>query len=179
MRIKKLLTAVLAAVFLFVPVTTTTDGAETAPDYSDDTNHRGFYGRLYVPSADIDVALYLSNKQSVVDRQDSAAMFRLSYRPKVWIIADHNTQSFASMTDIEVGDEATIVKHEGGEILLECTEVFDGHNTGHGLTDNHGVNIVGPYPYVTYTCIGYWRNIRICQWSVVNETFGEETAVNE
>lgn len=179
MRIKKLWTAVLAAVFLFVPVVTTTDGASSAPDYTDDTNYRGFYGRFYVQSADIDVALYLSNKQSVVDRKDSAAMFRLSYRPKVWIIADHNTQSFASMTDIEVGDEGKIVKHDGGEVFLECAEVLDGHNTGHELTDNHGVNVVGSYPYVTYTCIGYWRNIRICQWNIVEETFGEELSADE
>lgn len=168
--------AALIAALSFCPFTTATDTAQDAPDYADDTKYSGFYGRLYIPSVNIDVALYKSTKQKqkVVDRQDSAVMFRLSYRPKVWIIADHNTQAFASMTDIQVGDEATIVKHEGGEILLECAEVIDGHNTGHGLTDDHGINAVGAYPYLTYTCTGYWRNIRICQWALIDETDADE-----
>lgn len=135
--------------------------------------YANYYGRLSIPSVGIDVLLYKSNEQYVVDRQDSAAIFKLSYRPKVWIIADHNTQAFASMTDIVVGDEAQIDLKDGDTVYLECAEVYDGHNTGHGLTDEHGVNCVGKYPYVSYTCIGYWRNIRICQWNIVEESTDE------
>lgn len=170
MRIRKsILLAMMIVAISLCPSAADPDASatEARPRYSN------FYGRLSIPSVGIDVALYRSNEQYVVDREDSAAIFKLSYRPKVWIIADHNTQSFASMTDIVVGDEGVISRADGDVVYLECVEVYDGHNTGYGLTDDHGVNAVGAYPYLTYTCIRYWRDIRICQWQTI-ETEAEE-----
>lgn len=126
-----------------------------------------YKGRLYLSSIGIDVALYYSNEQNVVDALDSAALFSLSYRPNTLIIADHNTQSFASMSDIQVDDEAYIEWNDGDITYLQCVEKIDGKNTGSGLTNLNGVNVVGPHPYITYTCKDYWRNIIICQWDVV------------
>lgn len=154
MHLKRRIAIILIVVFLlFWPSKTTNCGYPLK-------------GRFYVPSVGIDVALYTSNKQSVVDAEDSAALFSLSYRPNVSIIADHNIQAFASMTDIVVGDIAYIEWENEETTYLTCVEVLEGHNIGHGLTDDHGVNVVGPHPYITYTCKDYWRNIIICQWDI-------------
>lgn len=126
-----------------------------------------YYGRLYIPSVDIDVGLYQSSdRQAVVDRKDSACIFRMRYGRRTYLIADHYTQDFGSLMDVVVGDTAYIETDAGETISMVCVEVLDGHNTGNGITDANKVNVIGQHDYLMYTCQGYWRNVRICQWDI-------------
>ena len=107
----------------------------TKPNYDDDRDYDNFSGRLYIDDIDVDVALYLSNKQEVVDRKDSAAYFDLSAARGDMLIADHNTHSFGSLGTVKVGTIARIQKEDGTIIRYKCTAIFKGHNTGKGITD--------------------------------------------
>lgn len=133
------------------------------PDYADDTAYSNFAGRLYIPAVGIDVALYRSNAQYVVDRVDSAAYFEYKVQGH-YSVADHWTQGFATLKDVEVGMTGYIVRPDGRVDNYVCTDVFDGHNTGHGITDNSGKFVHHRAPLLMYTCLGYWRNVRICLW---------------
>ena len=127
-----------------------------------------YYGRLHIPSVGIDVGLYRSSdRQAVVDRKDSACIFRLSYDRRTCLIADHYTQGFATLMDVTVGMTGRVEKADGKTVHIVCVEVLDGHNTGHGITDNHGISVVGQHDYLMYTCMDYWRNVRICQWDKI------------
>ena len=152
-----------------IPITTTIVEEPVFPDYTDDEDYPYFYGRLYIDSVGIDVALYRDkyNKQSAVDRQDSACYFRMSNGG--WLIADHNTQAFSTLLDVEVGAEATIVLQNGEIQRLVCVEVLDGINTGHGLTDKNRKVQHGRYDIAMYTCISNWQDIRICHWEFIKE----------
>ena len=139
------------------------------PDYTDDTKYPYYYGRLYIESVGMDVALYRDqyNKQRAVDRQDSACYFRMSNGGE--IIADHNTQAFGSLIDVEVGTEARIVLQNGEVLNLVCVEVLDGINTGHGITNKSHKIQHGKYDLLMYTCLTNWQNIRICHWNFIKE----------
>lgn len=134
------------------------------PDYTDDTAYPRFAGRLYIPDVGIDVALYRSNKQYVVDRQDSAAYFDLSPWKGHMLIADHNTQAFGPLLDVTVGMDASIVHSDGTETRYVCTDVFDGHNTGKYISDWSGKIVMHRADLLMYTCLGYWRNVRVTLW---------------
>lgn len=152
-----------------IPVTTSLEEltATPTPDYTDDDSYPYFYGRLYIESVGIDVALYRDqyNKQKAVDRKDSACYFRMSNGG--WIIADHNTQAFKTLLDVKVGDEATIVLQNGEIKHFVCVEVLDGINTGHGITNKSRKVQHGRYDLLMYTCITNWQDVRICHWNFV------------
>lgn len=132
--------------------------------YADDHDYPNFYGRLYIPSVGIDVALYYGNDQAATDRADSASIFAYSIYAGE-IIADHSNQDFAKLFGVSVGDTGYIKANDGSVINIRCIEVFDGHNAGTELTDNNYNNVMGKYDYLMYTCKNGWRNILICQWN--------------
>lgn len=137
-----------------------------------------YYGRLYIPDVGIDVGLYGSkDRQAVVDRQDSACAFRLSYGRRTLLIADHNTQAFGPLLDVTEGMTGHIELKDGTIKHIICVGVLDGHNTGHGITDDHGLSVVGRHDYLMYTCMGYWRNVRICQWDLTYDKEGEDDPI--
>ena len=132
--------------------------------YKDDYNYANFYGRLYIPSVEIDVALYYGISQSVADRADSAAIFTYgSYTGE--IIADHSNQDFSKLFDVFVGTTGYIKLKNSDVITIKCVEVINGHNTGTELTDEDYNVVMGKYDYLMYTCRNGWKNIRICQWN--------------
>lgn len=131
--------------------------------YSNDKNFAKFYGRLYVPDAKIDVALYSGNSQSICDRQDSANIYSLGLIEGK-TIADHNNQEFSKLFSVEVGMLGYIQLENGDIINIECTDVFNGHNTGPDLTDEDGNSVMGTSDYLMYTCRNGWQNIRVCLW---------------
>lgn len=134
-----------------------------------------YYGRLYIPSVGIDVGLYQSSdRQAVVDMVDSACIFTMRYGQRTRLIADHYTQDFAPLLDVLEGDAAYIVTDAGETIHMVCVEVLDGHNTGGGITDASKTNVIGQHDFLMYTCQGYWRNVRICQWDIVTEEAAED-----
>lgn len=145
------------------PTDTTTPTEYVNDLYLDDYDYPNFYGRLYIPSVGIDVALYYGNDQSATDRTDSASIFAYgTYDGE--IIADHSNQDFSKLFGVSVGDTGYIKVKDGSVINIRCIEVFDGHNTGPELTNNDYTNVMGKYDYLMYTCKNGWRNILICQW---------------
>lgn len=131
--------------------------------YGDDKIFADFYGRLYIPDAKIDVALYSGNSQAICDRQDSANIYSLGMIEGK-TIADHNNQEFSKLFSVNVGTRGYIQLENGDIINIECTDVFNGHNTGNDLTDDEGNSVIGASDYLMYTCRNGWRNIRICLW---------------
>lgn len=132
--------------------------------YADDNKYSDFYGRLYIPSVDIDVALYYKCSQSVVNRADSAAIFNWkSYSGE--IIADHNNQDFKNLLDVNV-DTIGYIELKNGEVInIKCVDILNGHNTGTEITDENYNIVMGKADYLMYTCKNGWRNVRICQWN--------------
>lgn len=132
--------------------------------YGDDVLECNFYGRLYVPDANIDVALYYTNSQFITDRADSANLYMwATYSGE--IIADHSDQEFRKLFNVEVGTEGYIRTYAGDIINIRCIEVLNGHNTGLDLTDEDGKTVMGTADYLMYTCRSGWQNIRICRWN--------------
>lgn len=140
---------------------------EYKPNYDDDKNYSNFIGRLYIEDLNIDVALYHSNKQYVVDRDDSAAYFDLSYARGHMLIADHNTEAFAPLDIATVGMIAKIVKDDGTTVYYKCVDVFKGHNTGKGISDWNGKSVVKDSDLLMYTCFDGWRNVIVVLWNEI------------
>lgn len=167
--------AILCAVYMGMPSlpllmtdeTITPWTLETKPNYDDDKNYSNFIGRLYVEDINIDVALYRSNKQYVVDRDDSAAYFDLSYARGHMLIADHNTEAFAPLDIATVGMIAKIVKDDGTIIYYKCVDIFKGHNTGKGISDWNGKSVVKDSDLLMYTCFDGWRNVIVALWNEI------------
>lgn len=131
--------------------------------YGNDKIFANLYGRLYVPDAKIDVALYKGYAQSICDRQDSANIFSFGL-DEGKTIADHSTQEFRKLFSVEVGTQGYIELPNGDIINIVCTDVFNGHNNGVIITDEDGNNVMDVSDYMMYTCRNGWRNVRICLW---------------
>lgn len=132
--------------------------------YSNDDKYAKLYGRLYIPDAKIDVALYTGNSQIICDRQDSANIFAFALRDGN-IIADHCNQEFRKLFSVEVGTQGYVKLKNGDIVNIECTGVLNGHNTGKDITDDNGNSIVGMSDFLMYTCRNSWQDVRICLWS--------------
>lgn len=133
------------------------------PVYNDDESYYSYYGRLYIPDANIDVALYYGLSQYAADRQDSAAIHTYGgYYGE--IIADHCNQDFHKLFAVKVGTTGYIQLENGDCINIECVDVYNGHNTGLSLTNESGKNVMGTHDYLMYTCRNGWMNILITQW---------------
>lgn len=152
-----IMTAILALMLSLTPA------CAESPSYSN------YAGRLHIPEVGIDVALYRSNKQDVVDRADSAAYFDLSPWDGHMVIADHNTQGFAPLADVTVGMECYIVHPNGTETRYVCTDVFDGHNTGKYISDWSGKIVMHRADVLMYTCLDWWANVRVTLWMEIME----------
>lgn len=136
------------------------------PQYADDENYPDFYGRLYVPDAEIDVALYCGSGQYITDRGDSANLFTwMDYTGRM--IADHCNHEFAKLFSVEEGMMGYIRLKDGDIINIKCAEVLNGHNTVYALTDEAGFCVMSSADFVMYTCRDGWQNVRICLWNAI------------
>lgn len=121
----------------------------------ENTDTLGTYGRLFVPSVDLNVALYLAdmtsnNVQRIVDNRDSAAYFDFNNQN---VIADHNHQGFHKIIDISAGDFAYIKKLDGSMDIYQMINKFEGENIVYDLVDLNGNSILtGKNSLVMYTC---------------------------
>lgn len=131
--------------------------------HSDDEKFANFYGRLYVPDAKIDVALYTGNAQYICDMQDSANIFSYGLVEEK-TIADHSNQEFRKLFSVKVGMEGYIKLKNGEIINIVCTDIFDGYNNGMYITDKEGNDVMRFADYVMYTCKNGWQNIIVCAW---------------
>ena len=121
----------------------------------------GMIGRLTIPSLGINVALYASNSQSVVDAADSAACFGFG---SATVIGDHQDQGFSAIRSSYVGmlaysDDGTSKRQ------LTCTGVTTGTNTGTDLINSSGVSASTYGGYVLYTCNSSWQDVTIVYFS--------------
>ena len=143
-----------------------------ASNYDDDNDYENFIGRLYIEDINVDVALYHSNDQEVVDRKDSAAYFTLSAAYDKPIIADHNTHAFGSLGKTKIGTIARIEKENGEIVYYKCVDIFKGHNIGNGITDWEGNSVVGKSDLMMYTCFDGWKNIWVVLWKEIHYVNG-------
>lgn len=127
-----------------------------------------YYGRLYIPSVEINVALYNNHEQNTTDRNDSANIFSWgSYSGQN--IVDHSNQEFLKLVDVELGTQGYIFLRDGSIVNIECVEIFNGHNIGNDITDEFGISAMGRTDYMMYTCRDNCQNVRICLWDTVEE----------
>ena len=135
---------------------------DPAKKYADDNNYPDFCGRLYVPSAGIDVALYNNTAQETCNRSDSAAIF--PHRPEAGgsnIVADNELESLPS---VAVGSTAYVITPDGQQINYVCVDAFNGHNGVIGfdeLQKEDGTIVWGSAELIVYTCIGDSYNVRV------------------
>lgn len=131
---------------------------------SEMTQRYGMLGRLIIPSAGIDVAIFDdrlgssadSKFQDITDDYDSAAIF---YDGNANLIADHNNQSFSVLGYVSVGDTAYIVASDCIQIL-KCNLVTEAHNYGAGIVNDSGAAISAYSNYLCYTCMEDWTHVR-------------------
>lgn len=136
--------------------------------------HPGLAGRLLIPDAGIDVALYLwadlgynedEMRQLITDAEDSALLYSDGYG---FIIADHSNQEFRTLSSVRKGDVAYIIA--GDSILtLICDLRTNGINTGFGITDAYGDPVSLDEDFTCYTCGEDWTQIHIAGWQIVEE----------
>lgn len=135
-------------------------------DENDVVGDEAYYGRLYIPSVDIDVGLYHSKKQKVTDDVDSANIFEQGdYFGQV--IADHREQEFLNLPRISVGERAYIKNENEHIINLICIATCKGENVRSDIIDKHGTSIMGRADYTMYTCLDTNGNVFISLWSIV------------
>lgn len=126
-------------------------------------------GRLLIPCVGIDVGLYYVDwysGQAIADRRDSAGWYHHYLAKDSEVIADHKTQEFKTLPEVQIGDTAYIVTREA-VLVLTCSVVMDGRNTGDDLVDGDGRKVYGDADYICYTCLKNWRNVRIVGFDVV------------
>jgi sortase (surface protein transpeptidase) len=121
-----------------------------------------YYGRLYIPDLNINVALYYSYDRYVTDRVDSANIFFFG-DDFGYTITDHNSQEFAKLFDVKVGITGYIQHRYNGRIDIECVDVFNGYNNGR-IVDENGVDAMNRTDYMMYTCKDNETGVLICLW---------------
>lgn len=126
-----------------------------------------YYGRLYIPSAGINVALYYGWSQYITDRVDSANIFCPSYA-EGFTIADHNNQAFSRLFSVGVGTSAYIEHPTFGTITIVCTDVFYGYNRSGYIMDANGANAMNMANYMMYTCSDGVDGVFISLWSILS-----------
>jgi hypothetical protein len=154
---------VISAEYLILPFA----DEKEKPNYEDDRERLRFAGRLYIDSVGIDVALYRSMMQYIVDDTDSAAYFDVLPWKGHMIIADHRTQAFSTLVDVEIGEIARIHKEDGTNAYYECVDVFDGYNKGGYISDGKGKIVMHRADLLMYTCLDYWQGVRVTLWNEI------------
>ena len=121
------------------------------------------YGRLYIDSADINVALFHVNlkekygslrAQIYTDAEDSAAIYQYGVQR---IIADHDFQEFEKLKDVEVDDIADIqigTEHYYYKCVKKCLGINNGK-----LYDDNG-NLLSRQNKKRYFYVHVHRNRR-------------------
>ena len=151
---------------------------ETLPSYMDTTivaaemaSRNRMIGRLIIPSVGVDVALFNSYTQGVVDRQDSAGTYR--YNGGQMVIADHKNQGFA-LTKLSIPG-VTIAYINDGQAVTPyiCVENNVGSNKAndipYDLLDCNGNSIYlqNAGGICMYTCNDHWSRITYTYWQPI------------
>lgn len=114
----------------------------------------GTWGRLFIPSVDIDVALYqtpcTSDAQPIVDAYDSAAY--INTLDGAVLIADHSNQGFDKIANLKAGDKLYIYRPDDSIETYVCQETCNGKNYTSKICDERGVASVQSSGIWCYTC---------------------------
>lgn len=138
------------------------EATPAGPNYNDDNDYPNFCGRLHIPAAGVDVALYNNTDQETCNREDSACVF-----PKAPqdggsnIVADNEIPGLTSVT---IGSTAYVITPSGEQINYVCVDACDGHNDVTGfdaLQKNDGTVVWGTADLIVYTCLNDAYNVRI------------------
>ena len=154
---------------------TSQDKITMKPDENQNCD-KNYVGRFKIADVGVNVALYDSYSQDVVDKKDSAAYF---YGWKHMIIADHKNQGFDKIKKCTVGMVAEIIE-DNITTTYKCIAIMQGHNTGKTLTDNNGTLISEIYPgaLVCYTCNENWKNITIVFFQKIKDENSDVSDTN-
>lgn len=134
----------------------------------------GTMGRLYIPTLNLNVAVYYANlelddnynAQRIVDGIDSAAYFKVGEKN---VIADHNYQGFDKLLNLNIGSQAYLKTREGVTINYQLNNKFMGKNTSIDLTDTSGNSIQNMEGSLAlYTCYTSEEDVVITLWSRLN-----------
>ena len=138
------------------------EATPAGPNYNDDNDYPNFCGRLHIPAAGVDVALYNNTDQETCNREDSACVF-----PKAPqdggsnIVADNE---IPGLTSVIIGSTAYVITPSGEQINYVCVDACDGHNDVTGfdaLQKNDGTVVWGSADLIVYTCLSDAYNVRI------------------
>lgn len=114
----------------------------------------GTWGRLFIPSVDIDVALYQTpctpDAQPIVDAYDSAAY--INTLDGAVLIADHSNQGFDKIVNLKAGDKLYIYRPDDSIETYVCQETCNGKNYTSKICDERGVASVQSSGIWCYTC---------------------------
>lgn len=138
--------------------TTTTNNPENA-------KREDAIGSLRCDAAGLAVKIVFSDKQSVCDKKDCAALFSpfetLNLQnPGYAIVADHNYQSFWQLQYIKTGDELLLDSPSYGQFIyrVEKTEVWNQNDEQTDICNDDGESLrvwcanTGKQGVVLYTC---------------------------
>lgn len=90
--------------------------------------------------------------QSVVDDPNRGLLFWND--PYHLIIADHSTQGFAPLPEIEIGDRAFLKWEDGTVTVYRCIDIQPGYNDG-TVRYSDGISAESVYDLMCYTCTDY------------------------
>lgn len=114
----------------------------------------GTWGRLFIPSVDIDVALYQTpctpDAQPIVDAYDSAAY--INTLDGAVLIADHSNQGFDKIVNLKAGDKLYIYRPDDSIETYVCQETCNGKNYTSKICDERGVASTQSSGIWCYTC---------------------------
>ena len=136
------------------------------------TRRTGMIGRLYIPEDGICVAVFDTrifngtNRQLVVDAEDSAALFYLN---KQCTIGDHDMQGFENIRKSVAGKTIAYIQKGSYTDAYLCIETGEGHNTGSTITDQSGKSVKerNDASMHLYTCHGNWQDISYTVWTQI------------
>lgn len=109
---------------------------------------------LILATLQMSIPLYTSTPsywQSIVDAPNSACLFEKT--PGYLIIADHSTQEFAILPEIQIGDRVYI-EWEDATTVYKCTDIQPGYNDGI-VRYSDGISAEETYDLMCYTCTEY------------------------
>lgn len=128
-------------------------------------------GRLVIPSVGVDVALFNSYTQGIVDRQDSAGTYR--YNGGQMVIADHKNQGFSAMK-ASVPNETIAYINDGETIeVYICVDNNIGSNKATGIPydlldcNGNSIYLQNAGGICMYTCNDHWSNITYTYWQPI------------
>ena len=140
-----------------------------------ETANRGSYGRVIIPPANVDTAVFYTDDfyklQAITDAEDSAAMF--DWDDGNTMIADHNYQGFEGLRTMTIAEEGTYAYITTGTetTAYKCVEkISEGHNRGDCLTYANGtpISVNHTNSLVIYTCNANYAGctVTITVWEV-------------